>query len=92
MIRQAQANTIDISEGVHAAVDELGGPAGGAEREVVGVDGQRREPAGGGVEGDARAGDAEPDDDHVDVVGEVVEAGPDARPGAGARPGDRHGA
>ena len=44
----------------------------------MGVDGERAEAAGGGVERDAGAGDAEADDEHVDVVGEVGDAVPDA--------------
>ena len=63
-----------VGEVAQAAVDQLGGPARRAEGEVVGVDGERGQSAGGGVEGDAGAGDAEADDEHVDVVGEVGEA------------------
>ena len=50
-----------VGEVAQPAVDQLGGPAGGAEGEVVGVDGEHGQAAGDGVEGDAGAGDAEAD-------------------------------
>ena len=73
----------DLTRGEVAqpAVDELGRPARGAEREVVGVDGEHRQAPGDRVERDPGAGDAEPDDDHVDVGGRAVEPGCD--PGRG---------
>ena len=56
-----------VGEVAQPAVDELRAPARGPEREIVGVDRGDGQPAGGGVEGDAGAGDAEPDHEQVDV-------------------------
>ena len=47
------------------AVHQLGAPAAGAEGDVLGVDGDHVEAAGGGVERDAGAGDAQADDEDV---------------------------
>ena len=63
-----------VGEVAQAAVHQLGRPARGAERQVVGVDGQHREPAGRGVEGDTGAGHAEAGDDQVDLVGQASAA------------------
>ncbi len=60
-----------LGEVAQAAVDELGRPARRAEGEVVGVDREHGEAAGDRVEGDAGAGDAEADDHHVDLAGDV---------------------
>src|SRR4051794_18421362 len=65
-------------EVAQAPVDELGGPARRTEGEVVRVDGEHREPAGDRVEGDAGAGDAQPDDDDVDLGGRAGQARGDA--------------
>ena len=71
-----------VREIAQAAVHELGGPARGPEGEVVGVHGKRGQSAGGRVERDAGAGDAESDDDHVDVVGEARDSVADEARGA----------
>ena len=70
----------DLADGQVAepAVHQLGGPPRRAEGEVVGVDGEHGQPAGHRVEGDAGAGDAEADDDHVDLGRGVGQAGGDA--------------
>ncbi len=71
---------LGASEVAQPAVDELGAPPAGAEGHVVRVDGHHVEPAGGGVEGHPRAGDAEPDHEHVGALGQVVEADGEATP------------
>ena len=59
---------LPVGEVAQAAVHELRGPAGGAEREVVGVDGQHASARGVTASSATPApGDAEPDDDEVDV-------------------------
>ena len=52
------------------AVDQLGAPPAGAPGEVERVDRDHVEAAAGGVEGDAGAGDAEPDDEQVGALGQ----------------------
>ena len=59
-----------------AAVDELGGLRRRARGEVVALDERRAKAAGGGVEGDADAGDAAADHQDVErVVGESAQGG-----------------
>ena len=57
-----------------AAVHELGAPPAGAVGDVVGVDRDHGEAAARGVEGDAGAGDAEADDEHVGGLRDAVQA------------------
>ena len=87
---------LPVGEVAQTTVDQLRGPAGRAEREVVGVHGQDRQPPGDGVERDTGAGDPEADDDQVDVGRDVGQAGRD--PGGrqkqdervmGERPGEQ---
>ncbi len=66
-----------VGEVAQPAVHELAGPSRRPEREVVGVDGEHGQPARHGVEGDAGPGDAEPDDEDVDLARHLVEPGPD---------------
>ena len=67
------------------AVDQLGAPAAGAEGDVLGVDGDHVEPAGGSVERNAGAGDAEADHEDVGPLGDVVETDVDLPGGHGCR-------
>jgi hypothetical protein len=68
-----------------ATVDQLGAPSTGAEGDVLGVDSDDIEPAGGSVECHAGAGDAEPDHEDVGRLGDVVETDVDLPGGHGCR-------
>ena len=68
--RQADVAVLQVAQ---ATVHELGRLGRRAGREVVALDQRGAQATGGGVEGDARAGDAATDDEHV--VGAGAEAG-----------------
>src|SRR5262249_42677675 len=78
-LAQGLADEADVAEFEVAepAVDELGGGAAGAGGEVALVDEADAEPAEGGVQRDAGAGDAAAEEEEVEGV---------AGGGAGARP------
>ena len=67
--RLADEREIELLEVAQAAVDELAGAAGGAGREVALLHQRDGEPPAGRVQGDAAAGDAAADHQHVEVLG-----------------------
>src|SRR5699024_4802354 len=62
-----------------AAVHQLAGPPRGAEGDVVGVDGQDRQPAGCGIERDPGTRRSQAYDDELDLVGGTGQSGVDRR-------------
>ena len=66
--RLAHEPEVVVLEVAQAAVDELGAAGRGVGREVVLLAQQHREPAAGGIAGDARAVDAAADDEQVEAV------------------------
>ena len=64
LVDQAKLALVEVAE---PAVHELGAPRAGAGREVVALDQRGSETATGGVERDARAGDAATHHEHVEV-------------------------
>ena len=66
--RLAHEVEVHLLEVAQAAVEELGRPRRRAGGEVALLDEGRRETAGGRVEGDAAAGDAATDDEHVELL------------------------
>jgi hypothetical protein len=60
-------------------MDQLARPAGGAEGDVVRVDGQHRQAASRGIERDPGSSDAEAHHQHIDAGGNAAEPGVDAR-------------
>ena len=60
---------VELVEVAQAAVDELGGPRGGARGPVAHLHDAGAQAAGRGVQGDAGAGDAPADDQHVQALG-----------------------
>ena len=66
LVDQAKLALVEVAE---PAVHELRAPRAGARREVVAFHERGAQPAAGGVERDARAGDAAPDDEQVEVGG-----------------------
>ena len=71
---QGLAHQLDVEglEVTQPAVDQLAGAARGAGREIALFDQGDRQTAAGGVEGDAAAGHAATDDEHIeDVVCQV---------------------
>ena len=59
---------VELVEVAQAAVDELGGPRGGARGPVAHLHDAGAQAAGRGVQGDAGAGDASADDQHVQAL------------------------
>ena len=84
--RLAHEPEVEALEVAQAAVDELARAAGGAGGEVALLDQRHREPAAGGVERDAAAGDAAADDEDVEQLGaepfELAAASVPRRPAA----------
>ncbi len=76
---------LTLGQVAQSAVHQLRAPPAGAERHVLGIDGHHVEPAGGGVERNTGAGDAEPDHQHVGGLGDVGEADLDLPGGHGRR-------
>ena len=66
LVDQAHVALLEVAQ---AAVDELGALRRGAAGEVVALDERRAQAPGGGVEGDAGAGDPAADDEHVERLG-----------------------
>ena len=66
LVDEADVALLEVAQ---AAVDELGALRRRAAGEVVGLDEGRAQAPGGGVEGDAGAGDAAADDEHVERLG-----------------------
>ena len=64
LVDQAKLALVEVAE---PAVHELGAPRAGAGREVVSFDQRGSEAAAGGIERDARAGDAATHDEQVEV-------------------------
>jgi hypothetical protein len=62
---EAEVEVLQVAE---AAVDHLRGAAGGADGIVAALQEGDRVSAGGGVEGDAGAGDAAADHDHLEAL------------------------
>ena len=67
---------VELLQVAQPAVEQLRGAAGGAGGEVAGLDQAHPQAAGDGVERGARAGDAGPDDQHVELLGGQPLAGP----------------
>ena len=60
---------VELVEVAQAAVDELGGPRGGARGPVAHLHDAGAQAAGSRVQGDAGAGDAAADDEEVQALG-----------------------
>ena len=71
------ARDADVAGGQVAqpSVGELGGPAAGAEGQVVGLEQDGVQAAGGGVEGDSDSGDAASDHHEVDGIRALAQGG-----------------
>ena len=65
LVDEADVALLEVAQ---PAVDELRGLRRRARGEVVALDERGAQPAGRGVEGDPRAGDAAADDEHVEVL------------------------
>ena len=63
--RLAHQPELEVLEVAQAAVDELGAVRGGRAAEIAHLGEQHREPAAGGVRGDADAVDAAADNDEI---------------------------
>ena len=86
--RLAHESEVQHLEVAQAAVDQLARAAGGARGQVARLDERHRKPAGGGVEGDAHAGDPASDHEHVELL--AAHPRERRRPEAGSSAPSRH--
>ena len=79
LVDQREGELLQVAQ---AAVDQLAGPAGGAGREVAGLEQRHRQPAAGRVQRGTGAGDPAADDQDVDdLVGSAGRGPPAGAPG-----------